>query len=90
MSTADFSAKRAYTIDEFGVKYGPKRTKTYALIKQRKLVAVHCGAKTIIRHDDAEAWLDSLPAIETCKKKPGFTGRARLNFPTKGISTWLQ
>lgn len=52
--------KRAYTIDEFGEKYGPKRTLTYRLIAEGRLKAVQIGAKRIIRHDDAEEFLASL------------------------------
>lgn len=52
--------KRAYTVDEFGEKYGPKRTLTYRLIAEGRLKAVQVGAKRIIRHDDAEEWLASL------------------------------
>ena len=56
--------KRAYSIDEFGEKYGPKRTMTYRLIAEGKLKAVLVGAKRIIRHDDAEAWLASLSDLQ--------------------------
>jgi excisionase family DNA binding protein len=54
---------RAYTIDEFGERYGPKRTLTYRLIKEHKLIAVRAGSKTLIRHDDAESWLASLKEV---------------------------
>lgn len=57
------ASRRTYTIDEFGERYGPKRTLTYSLIKNRKLKAVRVGSKTLIRHDDAEAWLASLPDL---------------------------
>ena len=56
---------RAYNIDEFGERYGPKRTLTYSLIKEGRLTAVRVGSKTLIRHDDAEAWLASLPKHTT-------------------------
>lgn len=52
---------RNYSITEFGLRYGPKRTKTYQLIRDGQLAAVHIGRRTYIRHDDAESWLASLP-----------------------------
>ena len=63
MQNGNTSAQRAYTVEEFGNRYGPKRTLTYELIKSGKLIAVRAGHKTLIRHDDAEAWLASLPNL---------------------------
>ena len=57
--------QRAYTVEEFGDLYGPKRTLTYSLIREGHLTAVRVGSKTLIRHDDAEAWLANLPKHET-------------------------
>lgn len=53
--------RRAYTISEFCRDYGPGRTKAYQEIKNGRLRAVKVGSKTIIRADDAEAWLANLP-----------------------------
>lgn len=52
--------RRAYTINEFGVAYGPKRSLTYKLLNEGKLKAVKVGKKRLILADDAEAWLSSL------------------------------
>jgi len=52
---------RTYSIAEFGLRYGPKRTKTYALIRNGELAAIRIGRRRYIRHDDAERWLASLP-----------------------------
>ena len=52
--------RRAYTINEFGAAYGPKRSLTYKLLNEGKLKAVRVGKKRLILADDAEAWLASL------------------------------
>ena len=52
--------KRAYTIEEFSERYGPKRTLIYQMMKDGRLNSVLIGSKRLIRHDDAEAWLASL------------------------------
>lgn len=52
--------RRAYSIDEFGDAYGPKRSLTYKLLNEGKLKAVKVGKKRLILADDAEAWLASL------------------------------
>ena len=57
--------KRAYTIGEFDERYGLGRTKTYQELKEGHLKAVRVGAKRLIRHDDAEAWLASLTDSNT-------------------------
>lgn len=53
--------QRAFTINEFCNNYRIGRTKAYAEIAAKRLNAVKIGHKTIIRSDDAEAWLASLP-----------------------------
>jgi hypothetical protein len=62
--TKENMMKRNYTIDGFGDCYGPKRTKTYAEIRAGRLIAVRCGRRTYIRHDDAEAWLANLSKLD--------------------------
>ena len=52
--------RRAYSINEFGLAYGPKRSLTYKLLNEGKLKAVKVGKKRLILTDDAEAWLSSL------------------------------
>jgi excisionase family DNA binding protein len=57
--------RRAYTINEFGPAYGPKRSLTYKLLNEGKLKAVKVGKKRLILADDAEAWLASLKSNPT-------------------------
>lgn len=52
--------KRAYSINEFCQIYQLGRTKTYEEIASGRLTAVKVGSRTIIRADDAEAWLANL------------------------------
>ncbi len=52
--------KKMLTIRDFGEIYGPSRTRTYELIKNRKLRRVKFGARTYIPIEDAEAWRDDL------------------------------
>ena len=55
--------ERAFTLPEFCRQYKIGRTKAYEEINAERLKAVKCGAKTIIRADDAEAWLASLREV---------------------------
>ena len=55
--------ERAFTIPEFCRQYKIGRTKTYEEINTERLKAVKVGSKTIIRADDAEAWLASLKEV---------------------------
>jgi excisionase family DNA binding protein len=57
--------KRAYPVDGFCREYGVGKTLTYRLIKEGRLKAVKVDSKTLIRHDDAEAWLASLAPLPT-------------------------
>lgn len=56
--------QRAFTVDEFCKTYRVGRTKAYAEIAAKRLNAVKVGHKTVIRADDAEAWLASLPNLQ--------------------------
>lgn len=47
--------KRVLTIREYQSAYGPGRTKTYELIKARKLKTVRYGNRRFITTDSAEA-----------------------------------
>jgi excisionase family DNA binding protein len=53
--------KRAISVFTFCQRYGIGRTKTYDEIKAGRLRTVKAGHRTLIRADDAEAWLQSLP-----------------------------
>tara|TARA_B100000686_G_scaffold315138_1_gene361785 strand:+ start:2525 stop:2767 length:243 start_codon:yes stop_codon:yes gene_type:complete len=51
----------AYDINSFCKSFSIGRTKVYEEIKAGRLKAIKCGARTLIRAEDAEAWLLSLP-----------------------------
>ena len=59
----------AYSLDSFTVAFNIGRTKAYEEIKKGKLKARKLGARTIITHEDAMAWLNTLP--ELVKKQGG-------------------
>jgi len=59
------STKRALTVDEFMAAYGPGRTTTYEEIKAGRLKALKLGRKTLIPRESADAWLASLPVLDT-------------------------
>lgn len=54
-------ARRAFSIPEFCRRYGIGRSKVYEEIKAGRLIAVKAGHRTLIREEDAEKWLRSLP-----------------------------
>jgi hypothetical protein len=56
-------AKRARTIKQFCVDYGIGKTLTYAEIKAGRLRAKKVGSKTLILHEDSEAWAGSLREV---------------------------
>lgn len=56
--------KRSYTVDEFMSAYGIRRTKTYEEINAGRLKARRIGGRTLIAREDADAWLDSFPAVQ--------------------------
>jgi excisionase family DNA binding protein len=51
-------------IAEFCQRYAIGRTTAYEQIKKRQLRARKAGKRTLITEDDAEDWLNRLPAIE--------------------------
>lgn len=53
--------KRAFSIDEFCDRYGPRKTKTFEELKAGRLRGRKIGRRTVITEDDAEAWLRNLP-----------------------------
>jgi excisionase family DNA binding protein len=55
--------RRAFPIAAFCNRYGIGRSKTYEEINAGRLIAVKSGHRTLIREEDAERWLRSLPMI---------------------------
>lgn len=53
------------TVRQFGELYGPKATKTYALLKSGELRGVKIGRNTYISRAEAERWAKSLPAFKS-------------------------
>lgn len=58
------TAKAAYTVTEFLETFGVGRTKFYELVNSGALKARKNGQRTIVLAADAQAWLNSLPAVE--------------------------
>ena len=52
------------TIRQFGEIYGPKPTKTYALLKSGEIRGVKIGRNTYIPCAEAERWSQELPAYK--------------------------
>jgi hypothetical protein len=55
---------RAMSIRQFSEHYGIGRTKAYEELKSGRLRGRKIGRRTVITEDDAEDWLQRLPAIE--------------------------
>lgn len=55
--------KAAYTINEFGQAFGVGRIKIYEDIKTGAIKTRKAGRRTLIRAEDARAWLDALPEV---------------------------
>lgn len=58
---------RAFPINVFCNRYGIGRSKAYDEIKSGRLTGVKIGRRTLIREEDAERWLRSLPMIPTAR-----------------------
>ena len=58
-------SRRAFSIREFCRQYSVGRTNAYQEIAAGRLRAVKVGRRTLITHDDAEAWLAALPVANT-------------------------
>jgi hypothetical protein len=56
-------AKRARTVKQFCADYAVGKTLTYAEIKAGRLRARKVGFRTLILHEDSEAWARSLPEV---------------------------
>ena len=63
--------RRAFGIARFCKRYGIGRSKAYDEIKAGRLKALKVGRRTIIREQDAENWLRSLPAVGNCSMADG-------------------
>jgi predicted DNA-binding transcriptional regulator AlpA len=57
--------QRAMGVPEFCKRYGIGRTRFYQELKEGRLRARKCGRRTIVTEDDAEHWLQRLPALKT-------------------------
>jgi excisionase family DNA binding protein len=53
--------KAAYRISEFCEAFGVGKTKVFDEIKDGRLKVRKAGRMTLIRAEDAKAWLDALP-----------------------------
>lgn len=63
MSMTPDHSYRAMRISDFCDRYGIGRTKTYGEIKSGRLRAFKSGRSTLIKCDDADAWLVSLRPV---------------------------
>jgi hypothetical protein len=57
------TATGAYTLSGFCKAFGVGRTFTYREIKSGRLSAIKAGAKTLILHNEASRWAQSLPSL---------------------------
>jgi excisionase family DNA binding protein len=51
----------AYSVDRFGLLFNIGRSTIYEEIRAGRLKARKAGARTLIAHEDAIAWLNALP-----------------------------
>ena len=51
----------AYTVEQFGTRFGMSRRKVYAELAAGRLRAKKSNRKTLIPHSVAQAWLETLP-----------------------------
>jgi hypothetical protein len=51
----------AFSFPDFCQWAGIGRTRAYEEIKAGRLTVTKCGKRTLVRVDDAKAWLNSLP-----------------------------
>jgi hypothetical protein len=59
--------QRAMSIARFSEEYAIGRTKAYEELRSGRLRGRKIGTRTIISQDDAEAWLQQLPALPVTK-----------------------
>jgi hypothetical protein len=56
------SVQQAYSIDRFAMLFDIGRSKVYEEIRAGRLKTKKAGARTLITHEDALAWLAALPS----------------------------
>ena len=56
------SDRGARTVDEFCRWASISRSKFYEIVAAGELRIVKCGSRTLVRHEDGVAWLNSLPS----------------------------
>lgn len=61
MQQADVTERCAYSVASFGQSFGVGRSTIYEEIRAGRLKIRKAGARTLITHDDAMAWLNALP-----------------------------
>jgi excisionase family DNA binding protein len=54
--------QQAYSVEKFGRAFNIGRSTVYEEIRSGRLKARKVGARTLIAHEDAMAWLKALPA----------------------------
>lgn len=64
MSQLNTAGKLAYSINEFCDAVSIGRNKTYIEIKEGRLKTVKIGRRTVIRREDAEAWLNNMEEMQ--------------------------
>jgi len=61
--------KLAYSIADAVKVTGVGRSRLYELIKSGDIPTRKCGARTLIRHQDLQAFIDALPNPSTGEKR---------------------
>jgi excisionase family DNA binding protein len=54
---------RVMTVSQFTDRYEISRSQMYEEVAEGRLRLRKVGAKSLIAHEDAEAWLESLPKV---------------------------
>ncbi|RWL45279.1 MAG: DNA-binding protein [Mesorhizobium sp.] len=57
----------AFTVDGFCAAYGVGRSLLYEEIRAGRISVRKAGRRTLIRKEDAQAWLDALPEVRPAK-----------------------
>jgi hypothetical protein len=57
--------KQAYSVGTFCLAFDIGRSKVFEEINAGRLKAHKAGARTLIAHEDAVAWLNALPVVFT-------------------------
>jgi excisionase family DNA binding protein len=56
-------AKLAFSIDDLAERAGVGRTFIYEEINAGRLIVTKAGRRSLVRAEDAKAWLDALPKL---------------------------